>query len=51
MYSEARNAKLFSGSARMKRTVKSLREMLYSMIRGIGERAERYAKNPGQDFP
>ncbi len=34
----------------MKYTVTTLREGLYSMIRRIGERPERYAKNPGKDF-
>ncbi len=34
----------------MKYTVETLREGLYSMIRRIGERPERYARNPGKDF-
>jgi len=34
----------------MKYTVATLREVLYSMIRRIGEQLERYAGNPGQDF-
>ncbi len=34
----------------MKNTVEALREGLYSMIRKIGERPERYAKDPGKDF-
>ncbi len=34
----------------MKYTAAALREMLYSMIRRIGERPERYARNPGKDF-
>jgi len=34
----------------MKYTAAALREMLCSIIRGIGERPERYAKNPGKDF-
>ncbi len=34
----------------MKYTVATLREGLYSMIRRIGERPERYARDPGKDF-
>lgn len=34
----------------MKYTATALREMLSSIIRGIGERPERYARNPGKDF-
>jgi len=34
----------------MKYTAAALREMLYSMIRRIVERPERYARNPGKDF-
>jgi len=34
----------------MKYIVEVLLEGLYSMIRKIGKRAERYAKNPGKDF-
>lgn len=34
----------------MKYTAAVLREILYSMIRGIGEKPERYARNPGKDF-
>ncbi len=34
----------------MKYTVEALRERLYSMIRRVGERSERYARNPGKGF-
>ncbi len=34
----------------MKYTAATLREVLYSMIRRIGEQSERYARNPGKDF-
>ncbi len=34
----------------MKYTVETLREGLYSMIRRIGERPERYARDPSKDF-
>ena len=34
----------------MKYTAAALREILYSMIRRIGEKPERYARNPGKDF-
>ncbi len=34
----------------MKNTAATLREILYSMIRRIEERPERYARNPGKDF-
>ncbi len=34
----------------MKYTADALRERLYSIIRRIGERPERYARNPDKDF-
>ncbi len=34
----------------MKYTAAALREILYTMIRRIVERPERYARNPGKDF-
>ena len=34
----------------MKNTVTMLREMLFSIIRRIGENPERYARKPGRDF-
>ncbi len=34
----------------MKYTVEALRERLYSIIRRIGERPERYARDPSKDL-
>ncbi len=34
----------------MKYTATALQEILYTMIRRIVERPERYARNPGKDF-
>lgn len=50
MCGEALKTDSFSGRLHMKYTVTMLRERLYSMIRRIGERPERYARDPGRDF-